>query len=268
MGNHINAMEAYLPALNSMTKYPSIPTYHTLGEKGRLLPETNVQFDTGDVYIAEKVDGSNFRILIFGSIILIGSREEWVHAVGDMVMNPSQFIAETVRDHAYTLAMTSLPSYALVLYGEVFGKGVGPNAKQYSTQRRGFRFFDAWTMDEEEFWDLAQEDRANIARWRDQSGQPFMDVRTFQKFASDYSLPIIPAAQWQENVPAGLGETLSWLHYLAPETSETLDESGLGQAEGVVVRNSDRTKIAKIRYEDYKHTLKKGKENHEHLDRR
>jgi hypothetical protein len=62
-----------------MTKYPSIPTYHTLGEKGTLLEET-VSFE-GEVILTEKVDGTNARIILLpdGSFIL-GSREELLYA--------------------------------------------------------------------------------------------------------------------------------------------------------------------------------------------
>lgn len=65
---------ASLRAVNSMTKYPSIPTYHALDTKnGCLLGETVPL--AGPVILTEKVDGTNARIIALpdGSWI-IGSR--------------------------------------------------------------------------------------------------------------------------------------------------------------------------------------------------
>ena len=52
-----------LALLNSMTKYPSIPTYHTLDPKNGALSEPASAFE-GDVIGTEKVDGTNSRIIL------------------------------------------------------------------------------------------------------------------------------------------------------------------------------------------------------------
>jgi hypothetical protein len=72
-----------LRRLNSATKYPSIPTYHRLGEKGRLQEDVLTPFplDPSTEYeITEKIDGTNTRIVLAPSSeeYLIGSREEWL----------------------------------------------------------------------------------------------------------------------------------------------------------------------------------------------
>lgn len=46
-----------LNKLNSMTKYPSIPTYHTLNPKDGCLEEPAIEFPCGTVYATEKIDG-------------------------------------------------------------------------------------------------------------------------------------------------------------------------------------------------------------------
>ena len=51
-----------LGKLNSMTKYPSILTYHTLGDKGVLRETVQVPF-AGRVLGTEKVDGTNCRLI-------------------------------------------------------------------------------------------------------------------------------------------------------------------------------------------------------------
>ena len=77
-----------LNKLNSMTKYPSIPTYHTLGDKGTLLEQT-VSFE-GKVVLTEKVDGTNSRIILLPDVnFVLGSREELLFAKGDLIGNPA-----------------------------------------------------------------------------------------------------------------------------------------------------------------------------------
>ncbi|MBW4637687.1 MAG: hypothetical protein KME05_05520 [Gloeocapsa sp. UFS-A4-WI-NPMV-4B04] len=53
-----------------MTKYPSIPTYHPLGNKGVLLEEA-VSFE-GEVVLTEKIDATNSRIILLpnGNFVL------------------------------------------------------------------------------------------------------------------------------------------------------------------------------------------------------
>ena len=51
-----------LRKLNSATKYPSIPTYHALGERGMLLDE-HASFDGQSILATEKVDGTNSRTI-------------------------------------------------------------------------------------------------------------------------------------------------------------------------------------------------------------
>src|SRR6188768_1972097 len=74
-----------LAALNTATKYPSIPTYHKFGEKGRLTEELNVIFK-GAVIGTEKIDGTNTRIILPpGNDYIIGSREELLFSGGDLL---------------------------------------------------------------------------------------------------------------------------------------------------------------------------------------
>ncbi len=51
-----------LGKLNSMTKYPSILTYHALGDKGLLQETVQIPFE-GRVIGTEKVDGTNTRLI-------------------------------------------------------------------------------------------------------------------------------------------------------------------------------------------------------------
>ena len=80
------------PALNSLTKYPSIPTLHALGEKGRLTETLNVDFSGDDVYATEKIDGTNARIIMLGDEYIIGSRENLLTHSDDLLFDPAQGI--------------------------------------------------------------------------------------------------------------------------------------------------------------------------------
>src|SRR5262249_26329407 len=85
-----------LVKLNSMTKYPSIPTYHLLGEKGALLDE-RVAF-AGRVLGSEKVDGTNGRVIFLpDGCWIVGSREELLLARGDLIGNPALGIADALK---------------------------------------------------------------------------------------------------------------------------------------------------------------------------
>jgi hypothetical protein len=46
-----------------------------------------------------------------------------------------------------------------------------------------------------------------------------------------------------------------------PETLVALTDTALKQPEGLVIRNMNRTKIVKIRFEDYERTFKRKKIN-------
>ena len=97
-----------LKKLNSATKYPPIPTYHKLGDKGKLQedsidfasPKENVVdvFHPQRVIATEKIDGTNGRIVFSKEQgYFIGSREELLYAKGDLIVNPTLNIVETLK---------------------------------------------------------------------------------------------------------------------------------------------------------------------------
>jgi hypothetical protein len=56
-----------LRKLNSATQYPSILTYHVLGQRGRLTEARTADFRDEartDVIVTEKIDGTNARIIL------------------------------------------------------------------------------------------------------------------------------------------------------------------------------------------------------------
>lgn len=65
-----------LGKLNSMTKYPSILTYHALGDKGVLQDAVQIPFERR-IIGTEKVDGTNTRLVFCpDQSVIVGSRED------------------------------------------------------------------------------------------------------------------------------------------------------------------------------------------------
>jgi len=236
-----------LNKLNSMTKYPSILTYHKLGEKGRLLDEVQVEFDC-PVIVTEKIDGVNARIILFpDGFYIIGSREELLYGRGDLIGNPQLGIVDELKPVAQNL---TTPNVLTVCYFEVYGGSVTKNSKQYTNEKRmGHRLFDIVEIPNfEYFYHLPIE---QIASWRDNGGQKFLSESELHEI----QLKLTPRIGI-DILPTGLLEVYDWItERLSDGTQAPLDYCG-GRAEGVVVRTPDRSKIAKIRFEDYERTLR------------
>lgn len=172
-----------LETLNSATKYPSIETYHALGERGSLTEQVT-RFH-GEVILSEKVDGANSRIIrLPDGDWFIGSREELLTARGDRVRNPALGIVDALRELAAGMTGGAPDAGAggsvMVFYLETYGARIGGQAKQYTgTGRVGFRMFDLALVP----LDVLGWDRAKIAAWRDGGGQPFAPEPVLQRAA-------------------------------------------------------------------------------------
>lgn len=252
------ARRADLAKLNSLTKYPSILTYHTLGQKGVLTEEVNITF-AGDVVLTEKVDGTNARVIMTPrGEWLIGSREELLTAHGDIIFNPAQRIVETLEEIASEMMWRWTPTDAMItFYFEVFGGGVGSNAKQYTTSKNtSYRLFDVGItrdVDEKITWD-----REKIASWREHGGQEFADEQRIADFCERFALPRVPVINIAQgaDLPLGTAGTHSFLKYHIDETKVALDNTARKRPEGLVLRTADRKQIAKVRFEDYERTAR------------
>lgn len=256
---------ANLRALNSLTKYPSIPTYHELDPRNGNLTEEAIGF-TGTVIGTEKVDGTNARIILLppdDGGYLLGSREHLLYANGDLIGDPTLGIVEHLRSVAD--GMSRLGGYghgdtAFVYYLELYGGKIGGQAKQYSTQGAvGWRLFDVATIDNlEEKLTWAPE---RISTWRDNGGQRFADETTLQHDAHAAGLDLTP--RLFSTFGAALPQTLTGMaELLGAHLSGTLvalDDSAKGAAEGIVLRAPDRSVIAKARFQDYERTLRRQK---------
>lgn len=239
-----------LRKLNSATKYPSIPTYHALGDRGSLLDEY-VSFDGQDIVVTEKVDGTNSRIILMpDGYYLIGSREELLHAKGDLIHNPALGIVDAIRGAAERVqSVFSSPADVITtVYLETYGGKTTAAAKQYTSRREfGCRMFDLSQVA------LSDTNRTpeQIAAWREAGGQQFADEDRLVEFAAAVGLELTPRIIPDADLPTAIEVTHEWLVRQIPKTLVALDDAAGGRPEGVVVRTRDRSTIAKVRLEDY-----------------
>jgi hypothetical protein len=264
-----------LARLNSMTKYPSILTYHQLGDRGKLEDHVQIPFDDDeDVFVTEKVDGTNTRIIYLpDGDYIIGSREELLHAKGDRIWVPTEGIIDTLKEHDIvsrvqetikdvTLAHMPL-SPVWVVFGEVFGGKTG-QSKQYTGKKgTGFRIFDVFEAQRSLVDDMVfgqDWDCQKISAWRQSGGQTFVTHERFTYWFAGTSVQLTPrlGAFKGKDIPKKHKDMLEWLQRFA-KTQCRLDDGANAKSEGVVIRNENRSKIAKIRFEDYERTLRKAK---------
>lgn len=253
-----------LAKLNTATKYPSIETYHLLGERG-VLQSPFVQFGDQQVIVTEKIDGTNVRVILMpDDTVLIGSREHFLHAVGDLVPNPAQQIVESVLSLATKLPflLTQVPddsNKVRILYLEVFGGNVGSQARQYTDNktRTAYRLFDAATLD---ITDLPGMTLEEVAGWRDHGDAlQFVPDNDLDELAYLIRVDRVPVL-WRgdaDKLPTtrtAMYDQIGW--WTGPTTRVLLDAGGKGRPEGVVLRTPDRSVIVKARREDYTRTFR------------
>nr|WP_042190987.1 RNA ligase family protein [Kibdelosporangium sp. MJ126-NF4]CEL19768.1 hypothetical protein [Kibdelosporangium sp. MJ126-NF4]CTQ96993.1 hypothetical protein [Kibdelosporangium sp. MJ126-NF4] len=248
---------ADLAAINSLTKYPSIPTYHQLDPANGGLVDTVVEF-TGAVVGTEKIDGTNARIVSLpDGGYLIGSREELLYAKGDLIGNPAQGIVAELRQVAERLAPVD-DDVIRVHYFEVFGGKVTGASKQYTGSRQiGHRLFDV--VVQPDYAQLLAKPAVEISSWRESGGQHYLPEAELVARAAHDGLELAPRLFTMDSaeLPQDILKTREFLAAHLPATVSALDDGAEGKPEGIVVRTADRAVIAKARFQDYDRTLKR-----------
>ena len=261
-----------LQKLNSITKYPSILTYHNLGQKGSLVDSLveDKHFDERDVYITEKIDGTNSRVIIctdeHGSVedYIIGSREELLYARGDRIITDKQGIVNNMKWIADTIALLGerklLPNRIYCLYGETYGGNINGHKHYTGYGSYGIRIFDMWDMPISYIDEMIEDkDLDRISSWREHGGQPFAHVNKLAEFCDEYSLTRVPYLEVipGTEIPTTLQGVWDWMQKFQKSVA-TIDSGAVGMSEGIVVRYGDRSLIRKIRFEDYERTKRRG----------
>lgn len=250
--------------LNSLTKYPEIKTYHVMGGKGCLTKEMNFDFSSEDeVVLTEKIDGTNGRIVFLpNGEWLIGSREEFLTASGDVIYNTGLGIVDALRPVAEQLKsqLNSMGRETVTtFYFEVFGGGIGQYAKNYTTSKTtfGVRLFDIVDT-----YDVMRKiltmDRKQISSWRAHGGQSFLTEHKISAITSLLGLTRVPVLYTTpgDKLPTTVEGMSRFLSYTLESTLVPLDETARMKPEGLVLRTMSRSKIAKARFQDYARTLK------------
>lgn len=253
-----------LKKLNSATKYPPIPTYHGLGERGSLTEERTGFESVSEtpVVLTEKVDGTNGRIVFLSDgDYFIGSRENLLYAKGDRIGDPAQGIVDALKPLAdYLSATHTLRSTVFsTIYLEVYGGKVGSNAKQYSsTGEVGYRMFDY----RETPADVLECPLEEISRHRDMaSSEEWLTESELRDLSAEFRIPMTTRLGVVDSasLPTTTLGMHQWLKDALPTTYVALDEGAGGRPEGIVLRTPGRSVIAKARFEDYERTAKRRK---------
>jgi len=134
------------------------------------------------------------------------------------------------------------------------------NSKDYGKEAHGFRVFD---LAEIEDLSILESSMTEISNWRESSkdssiddtlvyGQGFIDLEKLKSFGFE----LVPQIEFE--ISDHKHQTvLNSLEKYIPKTHVALSETAKGGTEGVILRNKDRSKIVKLRFEDYRRTLKK-----------
>jgi hypothetical protein len=258
MEEQFDVRTADLAALNSMTKYPSIPTYHTLDPKNGSLVEGETVAFAGPVLGTEKVDGTNARIISLpDGTFLLGSREELLYAKGDLIGNPAQGIVAALREVAAGLAPVD-DDVVRVHFLEVYGGKVTAASKQYTGDKAvGFRLFDVAVI--RDYRAVLARPAAEISTWRDGGGQPYLGEEALAATAEREGFTLTPRLFELDgaDLPRDLAKARAFLDEYLPATLSALDDGAGGRPEGIVLRSPDRSVIAKARFGDYDRTLRR-----------
>lgn len=247
--------------LNTITKYPSILTYHELGKKGTVVEELTSQYhecsDEEELEGTEKVDGTGSRIVICGNDYLIGTREEFIYAKGDRIINDQLNILKNCIPIAERLVSENHfnNTKLLAIYGETYGENIGRNYKNYGTKESSFKVFDMWSMEVNDVKELLKTDLEKLATWREHGNQPYFKIGQLKIICNKMQLEKTPVlfTMKKKEFPTSIEDMYKFLSKFK-ETKVGLD--CVGKSEGFVVRSSDRKYIKKIRFEEYEKTLK------------
>lgn len=256
----------FLDKLERATRFPSILALHRMDQKGRLLPERQVQFeDDEELFFTEKLDGVNVRLILLPcGRRYVGSRKQILYCVGDEVYNPVQGVVEHLSKlfpawfkNSYAEQQPPPDGWYgdhFVLFGELYGAehdGAGvpspASAKQYG--QPGFRAFAVERRGEE--GDALPLPFPLIPFKNSDVGTAPVGRLAHHLFSGVARVPSLqPSAEFQAAVRHGSVQDL--LPHLEFETQVETAPGAWRHAEGVIVRNADGTKIAKLRVEDYR----------------
>ncbi len=240
--------------IDTLTKFPSILTLHRMGDKGRLTLDITTPLDGEVMEATEKIDGTNTRIICYGDEYLVGARDFILHHSDDLYYATDQGIVDGLK--ALGIKPPKFDKFT-VIYGEFYGGKVTANSKWYGTDAVGFRVFAVAVYDD---LSILERTRAEISRWRERETES--GIIYGQKFVTrEEAIELLPNFEFTPVVPFDLGDMsmvtiLKNMKEAISQTRVALSEKASKRAEGLVLSNANRTKVVKLRFEDYERTLK------------
>lgn len=272
--------------LDSMTKYPSMPNYHSMENQKMLkVPvEIAVDFIGESVFLFEKIDGMNMRLIFgFDGMVYLGTRDRLVFGpvhytklcdcymhnynveIFKLLILPHlESIYQFMRN--VKIIMQTGPSF-IVMYFELYGSEIGDQSKNYSTDtsKKAIALLDiAWVEDEPKVLAMKLE---SLRSWRDRGGQTYLGIYNVYRMAEQIGLSCPPQLTKEPMANFridSIHDAFNLIKAWSGLTRVNLDGKE-GKSEGIIVRNEDRTKIAKLRIDEYRYTIQKRFENASNL---
>ena len=246
--------------LNSATKYPSILTYHAILNGREHSEEKLVEFPDEPLFVSEKVDGLNCRIVIVpdmsvvsdrtGMGAFVGTREEFLWYSDDLIYNNAYGVVEHIRPFIPELLSVGWSQDIWVIWGELYGGRIG-KAKHYThSQQMGFRVFDVAHIP----YEILKLTPHEISNWREGNNQSFISVDELVNFTQTLKLPLVQnICSISRDDLGSCAQNFELMQGFGESTFAGLDHTG--PSEGYVVRTASRSAIAKLRFEYYRRTL-------------
>lgn len=235
---------------------------------------------------SEKIDGMNVRFVIerrvhpcggvhvphafavnVSSDWVIGARDTLVTARGDRIPNPVDGVAEYFRplarrlhDECTSTSVVLTPHLPhdvtlIVVAVEFFGGKIGRAARKYAQEGTvGFRVFDVRMAGFDAHEAIMRMPIPEIAARRDRGTLPGRWLTNAERdaFCARFDLPTVPAVALPGPIPSKPEDTLTWLHAtIGTSTRAAVGDHPPRTPEGVVIRTPDRSRIVKIRLEEY-----------------
>ena len=264
-----------LDKINSLTEYPSILTYHKLGDKGSLLNELYEENRFGKnelLEVTEKIDGTNMRLILTNDDYMVATRSNIVYAKNDRICNEKAVkpVLDTCDYLINSFSNDKLSDVILVVFGEVYGYNICDGTKVYCSDPNPdsmkFRVFDVRAFPCSEIENILDKDIEEISKFKNYSNKYWLDYYELDEFCNQYNLERTPILFRINEIilPTDFDKTYEWMQQFKNSNSIIgipIDDKQynpkFGKAEGIVIRNKDRSVISKLRFEDYERTIKR-----------
>lgn len=244
-----------LPNLDTLTKYPSIPTYHIIQGKDLTELRRSIDANNGGLILSEKFDGTGARIIFGpGDDIYIGSRGDILTRLGDFVPNKELGIVAALRPIAERLArevyVGAPDGLITVVYGEVYGGKATDAWQQYGDGEARFRVFDMADFSVSHL----EEPVEALAAWRENAGEHAWYPETILQGTTamlGLGLTTRLGEVERDDLPQTIADTLEFGVFYRDTTD------GPGLSEGLVISDRLRKHRLKIRWKDYEKVMRK-----------